>query len=79
MPGRLSSKFEFDPATSVRLAIVSVPGLLPGVRKPPLAIETGPPIEPVPPSTAPFATVTVVAPSEPFTRRMPAFTFVAPV
>ena len=58
---------------------MSVPGLLPGARLPPLRIETEPPIVPLPPSVPPLCTVTAVVPSEPFTRSVPADTVVVPV
>ena len=59
--------------------MVSVPALLPGARMPPETTVTLPAIVPLPPRVAPLATVTRVFPSEPFTRRVPALTLVAPM
>src|SRR3954463_16108378 len=65
--------------------MVSVPGLVPGDRKPPLLIvavlvEDAAKMLPVPPSVAPEFTVTPVVPdSAPVTSIVPADTVVAPL
>ena len=58
--------------------MVSVPGELPGARVAAALTDTGPEMEPLPPS-APAVTDTAVFAREPFTSNVPADTTVGPV
>ncbi len=52
-----ASTWKVEPLTSDRLPVLSVPGDVPGATVPPLSVVTAT-VVPVPPSVAPFATVT---------------------